>query len=456
MRLLSLITIILFTSGPAHGSGIKDTVSIAVTGIQAELPRKLDAYERAGYWNAKATIISQPDSLGQVLVVFDRGEPVLVSELHFSPSSPRESGYLKKEVRGKGKDILSTEIGQTRTRLMRLGYTTTPYPLIARDGKGNYHANFRLTRKPALQVDALAAFNRSAAADTLTFFGHLDLSIPNLDGKGKSLRLHWKRMNPESELFDLSYRHPWFWDTPLAIFAGFSREVVNGDYQTLETQFGLEWSLDWDRSLLITFEDHQAVVTYEGRLTHPEWDPRRRQSLGLGYRQLGIDRVDHRGLDILTNLYQELKFEASSISRLAFRAEFQLPLAGEFYIAQRSMGLIQSFDASTTDPSWLEPLGGTESVRGHAEQFVRSSSVVALQHDLNISVGQQSRIFGLVDIGFYRDQNKITHLLGYGVGVQLSSGRGPIRIILATQPELDIQNSFLHIQYAGEVNWIDR
>ena len=80
----------------------------------------------------------------------------------------------------------------------------------------------------------------------------------------------------------------------------------------------------------------------------------------------------------------------------------------------------------------------------------------SFQHDLHLLLGSQSQLLVLLDVGLYHESESIKQLTGYGVGVQLSSGRGPIKLILASHEGLDLRHSFLHIEYSGGLSWIDQ
>lgn len=456
MRILAAISLLFLINLPLQADLPADTLEIAYTELDSKIESFLLAAHSNGHWNARAEVLSLPDSSGKILVVFTHGESVLLKHIHFVGADEKESRFLKREVLRNRGGVSPAELHRTEAVLQALGYVSSGMPQISVDSQRQYHVRYQLQSKPKLRIDALAAFSQNASADTLEFFGHLDLSVPNLDGNGKSIRLNWKRLDRESELLELSYRHPWLFQAPLAVMLGFSREVVEGNFQILNTDLGLEWAMDWDRSLLLTFEDHQSIITFEGRSAHPEWSPLRRQSIGIGYKQAGIDRHRGKGFSLRTTLHQELEFEASSNSRLEARSEFLQGIYRNIAVEQRTAVIIQTNAGAPSDPSLMKPLGGIHTVRGYPEQFLRSSSIAALQHDLNLKLGSTSRIFALVDMGFYGDGNDVKKLTGYGFGAQLGTAQGPIRIIFATHSGLSIQNSFLHIQYSGEVNWIDR
>lgn len=452
-RLISIALMIILLTGAQLSA--QDTLIVAHEDIQPRINEFLDDSKAGGYWDARTHILETSDS-GFVQLVFEKGEPLSLGHFHFEGVEMKESNFLKKEILKNNSYILSIDLNKTNRTLSNLGYRLRSAPIVSKDAGDEYHVSYLIMEKPSLGIDALAAFNQAADSDTISFYGHLDLNAPNISGNGNSIHLYWKRLNPASETFDISYRHPWVFSTPLAVSAGFSREVVDGNYQILTRELGVEWIVNWNRSLLINFQDHRSIITYEGGLEYPDWEATHRKSIGLGYRQKGLDRSIHRGISLRTTLYQELNFEASSISLLNFRSEFEFPLRSKAFLNQKSAVQIQTNVDELRDPSRLLPLGGVNSVRGYAENIYRSRSIASLQNELIMKLGTQSQLFALMDMGVYLDGDDINEMLGYGVGVQLRSGQGPIRIVFATHSGLDLQNSFLHIQYSRNEAWIDR
>jgi outer membrane protein assembly factor BamA len=440
----------------AENDGTQDTSYVPVAKLDSYINTTLEAYRSQGYWDTNIKLEHDNKDSRQVMLIVNPGSPAEIRNIHFSDVKKNELDFLTREFLRGAEFISYDDLPRAESRLSGLGYFIRGERRVSKDGNNEFHTSYRFARTPELSIDALAAFNQAAGSDTLAFFGHINLHVPNLDGKGKALRLNWKRLKTNSEEFSLRYEQPWLLNMPLKGSLGFGREVVDGSYQIIQTQVGLEWTIDWERSMILQFEDHHSLITHEGSLLNPNWRPVRRQSLGFGFRQLGLDKSSHRGLAMKTSLYQELNFEPSSVSRLDLLSEFELPMIRKVYLSQRNFIKIQNQTDIDSDPSTLNPIGGVNSVRGYEENVLRSTSVASLQHDLNLQLGKQSLLIALLDLGFYNENNSMKQLTGYGLGVQLSSGRGPIRIILATHQGLGLRNSFLHIEYLGGSSWIDR
>ncbi len=433
-----------------------DTLTVQQSAIDSLLERKISDYQGRGYWDTKIELQVAEGNPHELKAVIHRGSIPLIEQIHFQGVKQRDEWLLEQEFLLGRSSIAAVKLDQAKGHLLDLGYRVQGDGQISIDDQTNYHLTYAVKDRPELNVDALAAFNQSSQSDTVAWFGHLDLYVPNLDGRGKSIRLNWKRFKSNSEKFSVGYEHPWLFGNPLKASFSFGREVVDGNYQVIQSKVGLDWILDWQRSLIFQYEHLQSLITNEGAVLNPDWRSTKRQMLGLGYRQSNLDISAHKGLALRTSLDQELNFEPSSISRLLLRSEAEKLLFPGLFISQRVALIIQNQTKAMIDPSIMEPLGGVGSVRGYQENFLRSPSTMSLQHNLHLMLGSQSQLLVLADLGVYYEAESIRYLAGYGVGVQLSSGQGPITLILATHKGLDLRNSYLHIKYSGGVSWIDQ
>ncbi|MEA3286442.1 MAG: BamA/TamA family outer membrane protein, partial [Candidatus Marinimicrobia bacterium] len=437
--ILKYLTLVLLSTGlfgqsiPLHIEvhGVTDSLIIEKNSVDSLLNRMIGSYQEQGYWDAKIELNTTGANSQVLTAVINTGSLAAVKHLHFLDIDEREKWVLKQEFTLGALEVDADKLTQAETHLIGLGYRFKGQREIARDNANNYHLTYRLQDRPELNIDALAAFNQSSKSDTVAWYGHLYLHVPNLDGRGKSMKLNWKRLKTDSEQFLIKYEHPWLLGIPLKAILSFGREVVNGDYQVIQSRAGLDWRLDWERSLIFHYENLHSLITKDGGLLNPEWRSVKRQMMGLGYRHEKLDIVAHKGFALRTSLEQELNFEPSSISRLLLRSEVETSFFPRLFLSQRTALQLQNITSSLTDPSILGPLGGVNSVRGYEENFLRSPSIMSLQHDLHLLLGSQSQLVILLDLGIYYDSKVVRHITGYGVGVQLSTGRGPLKLILA-------------------------
>lgn len=431
-----------------------DTVTVHITEIDSILSRQLDVYRNDGYWDAQIKLKQDHGDVVEASII--PGEISILKHVHFSGISEKNSRYLSREFTMGHPDISSHDLKAAVRRLDGFGYRLDEQSALSVDGQNNFHLTYKVLEYPDLRVQGLATFNQSGSSDTLNWHGQINVSIPNFDGHGKSFDFSWERLKSNSESFSIGLTYPWIFKQPLQAFIYFGREVVNGTYQVIQTNLGLSWDIDWERSIYFNYERNESIITHEGSELFPEWINDKKRLLGLGYRQSSLNSQSHHGIAINTTLFQELNLEPESIKRFNLRSEAEVGLPGNLYVSQRLAAVIQNHTTTTTDPSIMMPLGGVNSVRGYEEAFIRTPNVVSMQQSLHYTLGGISQLFAFYDIGFHNSEKTIENIQGYGIGVQLRSGRGPIRIVVATHKGLKLSNSFLHIEYSGGRAWIDR
>ena len=433
-----------------------DTSLVFDSEIDSILNSRLESIASMGYWDAKIELSQSHEYPDQINADIFPGDPSTLSYVHFSGLPSRGSDYLEKEFKMGQPTISSDKLHKARRRINGLGYQLADFSRLSKDDNEEYHMRYKVKYHPELKLQGLAAFNKSGNADTVTWYGQLNVNIPNFDGKGKSFNFSWKRLKSNSESFNLGLNYPWLFQWPLVANFQFGREVIDGNYQVVQTIIGLGWDVDWERSIYFNYEKNESIITHEGSILYPEWAASKKRLLGLGYRQTSLNAQAHEGISLRTTLYQEMNFEPQSIRKVTLRSEAEYRLPGNFYVSQRTDATIQNHTQSLSDPSILMALGGVNSVRGYEEAFIRAPNTLSMQNTLHFTLGKQSQILAFYDIGLHNTNNSIENIQGYGLGIQLRSGRGPIRLILASHKGIKMSNSFFHLEYSGGIPWIDR
>ncbi|NQT62777.1 MAG: BamA/TamA family outer membrane protein [Candidatus Marinimicrobia bacterium] len=433
-----------------------DTLQVLHAEIDSILNSRLASISSAGYWDSRIELSQDVEQPNFIMGNIIPGDPSRLSYIHFSGLSDRDSGYLEKEFKMGRPSITTENLQQAKRRLIGLGYQLADMPQLSIDSNAEYHLKYTVINHPELRVQGLASFNRSGTVDTVAWYGQVNVNIPNFDGKGKSFDFAWERLKSNSESFHLGFHYPWLFQLPIEGVFQFGRDVVDGNYQVVQSTVGLEWDIDWERSIHFNYEKNESIITHEGSLLFPEWAADKKRMLGLGYRQTSLNTQTHHGVSLRTTLYQEMNFEPQSISKFKLRSEAEFLLLANFYISQRVDATIQNHTVSLTDPSILMPLGGVNSVRGYEEAYVRAPNTISMQNTLHYTIRNQSQILAFYDFGLHNTENSIENIQGYGLGIQLRSGRGPIRLILASHKGIKMSNSFFHLEYSGGIPWIDR
>lgn len=435
---------------------LRETLRVQQGEVDSLLEARLKVAGNEGFWDARIEVAPTTVSMDTLHASLLLGEYPHLEEVHFQGLSQRDARYLTREYKRGKTFILSMHIKNAEQRIMDMGFKFSGTPQVSKDPTGNYHLTYSMTDRPDLRIQGLASFNQSSTADTLSWFGEVNVSIPNFDGQGKSIDFAWRRLKANTESFHAGLRYPWVFQFPFELAILFSREVIDGNYQVIESHLNLQWDLDWERSIYFSLENSETIITLEGRESHPEWEADRRKLIGLGFRQSSLNTASHHGLSIRTSLFQEINFEPQAVRRLQMRSEMEYPLGRSLYYSQRNTAVIHAGEGRSSDPSILQSLGGVHSVRGFEEAYLRAPHIGSVQQTLHYSLGGQSQLLTFYDLGFFSAGDNIKHIQGFGIGLQLNSAQGPIRLIIASHKGVKFGNSFFHIEYAGGIPWIDR
>lgn len=116
---------------------------------------------------------------------------------------------------------------------------------------GKATVNFYMEDKKANQVDGVAGFlpnQQSAGSQTtkLIVTGEFNLNLKNMAGKGKNMRIEWKRLKPESQQLSMEYFHPNLFGSPMNVIPMFDLLKQDTTFQTvtgtIKTNFNLTGS----------------------------------------------------------------------------------------------------------------------------------------------------------------------------------------------------------------------
>ena len=377
---------------------------------------------------------------------------VVFTDLEQTRPETLEREYFFRSDSGLPVDHIPT----AEARLNRLEYITFTPKGIFRGDQDRFLTVYQAHESSALQIDGLIGAERPPGVDSVRWIGRFHLDIPNLMGTGRKIRIQWERTRADQEKFSLAYTEPWLANQPVDGSVGLMREVVNGQYITQSGQVDLDWRISWWQDLVLSWNQTRNILTFEGRQMHPEWTNARRGTFGLGYRLLPPDVIE-RPFYAGSMIYRlELARRTNAIKQLKVRIIGRWPLTRKFRVTQRfSLGHYQNGNANS-DPSLLQPIGGSRSVRGYFEDQFRGTSVVALQNEFAIGIGKRSRVFIFNDYGWFQNTAETRWLHGYGMGARLETNAGPIVISVGKNPDLPWQNALIHLQLAGiDRRWIE-
>lgn len=435
-----------------------------VHGIETFLDSLTSVYADSGFLDANWAIL-------EPLLAGDNGSPALtakinrsaltrISEVHFDNLTATRPATLEREYFFQSDSGLSvSEIPEAEKRVTQTGLVTLQN--LGTFQKINGHRGtrivvYRANEVNSVQFDGILGAEQEPGVDTLRWVGSLHLDVPNIMGTGRRVQLSWERTRADAEKLQLGYTEPWIMGYPISGTLGLGREVVDGNYITHRLNLDLNWRVSsWNR-LILAWEQTRNTLTYSGRLANVTWDDAQRQTLGLGFRLTPPDNLTNRILGVFALYHVELGRRTNAIQEMNLRVLSRIPLYKQLrYTGRMAFSMYQNGDASR-DPSLLRPIGGARSVRGYYEDQYRGTTTVAIQNDLAIGVGKNSRVFIFNDYGWLQRPEGKLSMMGYGFGARVETNMGPIVFTLGKNDNLPWRNAMIHIQLAGiDRRWIE-
>jgi len=424
---------------------------VRIDSLPAFTQAALAPYVANGYLEAELHFTR--DSAG-LIARLDPGTTTTLQHIHFDGLDLERREELRREFLLYRESIGSQELPMAVERLQARGWWLTPMPVLTRDEKAEFHASYQLQRVPDLVLDGSLGINRER--DSLIWIGEVQAGIPALGRVGRNLKLDWRRYRRDSEFLQLRYREPGLFQQPLYFDLDLMREVVAGQYQQIDLGLALAWHFSWTQSLQFKLERERSLITLDGQLLNPEWRDVQRSLAGLVYQNRDLIGHSRHGLGIRSAYARELNTHPDAIKRL--RARIAYVWSGATGLTWRQEGglVLQQGGNADSDPSYLQTLGGTRTVRGHMENEIRAPSILFLRNELHLRLGSGSRLFILADMGTFGSKRSEDWIMGTGFGLRLLTEQRPLTILLVSDPRGNWREPLVHIAFEMDTPWIDR
>ncbi len=180
-----------------------------------------------------------------------QGPFVVFDSLQIVGKTKTKSKFLSNYTRiAYGSPFNQATVDNAHKLLKQLPYLkVNDVPVVAfRNEKAQ--TNFYLEDRKANQIDGVAGFlpNQQATAgqNKLIVTGEFNMNLKNMGGKGKGMRIEWRRLKPLSQQISLEYFHPNLFNSPMNFMPMFDLIKQDTTFQTvtamLKTNFNLSGS----------------------------------------------------------------------------------------------------------------------------------------------------------------------------------------------------------------------
>ena len=353
---------------------------------------------------------------------------------------------------------------RVRRALLSSGlYTEVGDPSLAVDGDGLV-LQVPVVESPPGAFDVVLGYLPPAGGAGGGVVGRGRVDLRNLFGGGRTASAQLERTPGLASAFALDVADPFVLGTPFGAGVSFAGEARDS---TLSRQrFGADVRYAFDPTLEVSLSLARESVrpgTFGAREVGGAARVRRSDEVlaGVGFRLVRVDdvRAPRRGvtLAVLVEQGRRAGAETSGRRRLAARSRGYLPTL-------RRQAVVLGLDATVTqrelgtdlraDEGDLVRFGGATSFRGYDEASLLAASYLRAVAEYRVLFDATTFAFAFLDAGGL-DRPALADLdrqrrglLGYGAGLQFSTGLGLATVTYALNPDLGAGRGKVHVGLA--------
>lgn len=430
--------------------------------IEAHIKEVQNEYISRGYLATRASVASfVPDAEKcevSIHTVYTTGRPYRSSGIVFAGAAQHSPLFLEK-VSGYNDSLLVTE---ANTLLLQRRLT----------GSGLFE---QVSRAEPLLDDTAVILMYAVEERPLNTFDGVIGYVPDADGKGKlagsleaafgnvftegnTFGLMFRRLRPETSRLEIDAAQQWYGSFPAGINAGFAMFQNDTTYQIRTLSLGAQYSPVPGLKLISGVASHTSSSA-ENTGNESEPDGRKLSiNAGFEYTDLSSFEVPLSGIRIRL-MYTAAKKDIKPDSVSMFTQQ-SLDFSGDKYFRINSKSTIKtSLNAfiSIADyftESDLLRLGGTNSIRGYAEEQFLAGKTVWINLEYRYLVNPSSYLFGFGSAGYYQRPRLINessgmfrqqdYLSAAGFGISYKTRIGRLSFTYAVSPQESFANGKIH------------
>ncbi|WP_192822738.1 outer membrane protein assembly factor [Rufibacter sp. LB8] len=335
-----------------------------------------------------------------------------------------------------------------------------PFVRVSREpevlfAKNQARLYFFLEEKKSNQFDGIIGFlpDPNSTENKLLITGEVNLQVRNLRGSGKQIGLHWRKVDRNSQLMDVEYRHPHFFSTPFEVAALFHLYKQDTSFLNLRPRLEVAYPLSTTSRVTVFGELLSSQLLSPEALRQRTSDSSAIDanftSYGLSYAYANLDDLFFprkgtqayfqgavgqkrilRNARIEGSFYDTLQLSTTQLS-VAGRVERYWPVTRNGVLLTRLRG-----EALLNQRLYLNELfrlGGLASLRGFDDYSFYASSFGISTLEYRQYTGEDSYVFLLYDQGYLRrdlpEGKNYQWVTGVGGGISFSTGVGVFQLV---------------------------
>lgn len=424
--------------------------------LEGDIHTLITEYSERGYPFASVDVEeirshSHPDEGRDGLIIVlnvIEGPRVTIDRVDVLGNATTRTDVILRESRIVIGDIYrASEMDAVRTRLLRLGFFSSidePEIIMTERGGG---LKLRVTEAAMNTFDGIIGYlPPSAGYDHGTFTGIANVLLKNMFGTGRRLGVRWQHETTSTQELQLQYFEPWIAGLPLNIGLGFFQRQQDTTYvqRTYDARAELAAFDNLTLSALFSYDQAIPSATASGEMIpgssslstgiEIRYDTRDEPAApSRGYLYRSDFRVGRKTTDAATTGEET----HSSLQRYTLDFELYLSTFSRQVLAT-SIHARELRSSLITEPDMFR-FGGARTLRGYRENQFLGSRLVWGSLEYRLSVGRRSFAYLFTDLGYYlypgdslRSLPQVqASKIGYGIGFQLETGLGIVRVSYA-------------------------
>jgi outer membrane protein insertion porin family len=424
--------------------------------LEKDIHTLITQYSNQGYPFASVTVGSissrrcpgsENDCLTLALDVVE-GPRVTIDRVDISGNILTRPDVILRESRiAIGEVYRSDDMEKVRQRLLRLGFFSSvdePDVIMSEHGGG---LRLRVTETAMNTFDGVIGYlPPSPGKDDGMFTGMVNVLLKNMFGTGRRLGARWQHENTSTQELQFQYLEPWIAGLPVNVGVGFFQRQQDTTYvqRTYDVRTEVTAFDNLMLSALFSFDQVIPSATMSGSSitgstsvstgVEIRYDTRDDPAASThGYLYRSDARVGRKTVTTQSAGVEE----HSSLQRYTLDVEWYLStfsrqvLASSIHARELRSGAIREPD--------LFRFGGARTLRGYRENQFLGSRIVWGSLEYRLSVGRRSFAYIFTDLGYYLYPGDPELQLpetqasktGYGLGFQLETGLGIVRVSYA-------------------------
>ena len=294
----------------------------------------------------------------------------------------------------------------------------------------------------------------------IRFNGYLDVTLENTLKVGEQFSLYWKSDGNNQKTFKTGIELPYLFKSPLGLKAQIQIFKQDSIFQNTQTAIDLGYYIDYNTRIYLGYQATESSdIQNKNNKTVSDYTNFYFTS-NLKYSKFEYNNSsfpEKSSLFITTGIGKRITNDSPETIGTNKQFYIKLDAMHNFYLNQKnSININYHTDFLKSDTYIINELfrfGGSNSIRGFAENSLQADFMMAIQSEYRYAVSPNLYLHSIMDYGYYQDyslKNK-ENLIGLGLGIGQNTKNGLLKLAFSNgsfkNQEIKFYNTIVTINY---------